>query len=317
VAVSSENDSSVRRSPRRVWTVTIGVVIVIYLLSILAFAQSGRTNSESAAVDVDDGVNISIGLIGITTGKSEMTLRTIGLPSGEYYDQESNTWAKSVRITTPLGVRSLARDIPAGSPIGGTEDITFLIDGDPLVYPFDSYYFGLASDGDQDLGIDPITAPAPLIEIQQIGADGSLGDPVPIGFDDPDGLQGWSERWVLESGSPGTLSAYLSVKRSGGVLAFVLVVLALMLLVACLASVVARSVALKRRPIEATMAGWFAALLFALIPLRTNLPDAPPIGAWMDVLVFYWVEIALMLSMSVFIVSWLRFRKPPPEVERQ
>jgi hypothetical protein len=61
------------------------------------------------------------------------------------------------------------------------------------------------------------------------------------------------------------------------------------------------------------MAGWFAALLFALVPLRTNMPGAPPIGAWLDVAIFYWVELALLIAMAVFIGSWLRYRKPPTD----
>ena len=33
-----------------------------------------------------------------------------------------------------------------------------------------------------------------------------------------------------------------------------------------------------------------------MVPLRINLPGAPPIGVWMDVLVFYWVVMALMVA---------------------
>jgi len=39
-------------------------------------------------------------------------------------------------------------------------------------------------------------------------------------------------------------------------------------------------------------------LLFALIPLRGFFPGSPPLGSWMDILVFFWVELILMLSVS-------------------
>ena len=61
------------------------------------------------------------------------------------------------------------------------------------------------------------------------------------------------------------------------------------------------------------MASWFAALLFARVPLRTNMPGAPPIGVWIDFLVFLWVLIMLMISLAVFVGSWLVFT-PEPEV---
>ena len=76
-------------------------------------------------------------------------------------------------------------------------------------------------------------------------------------------------------------------------------------------AVVAWSVATRRRPIEATMASWFGAMLFALIPLQGFMPGAPPVGAWIDVFVFLWVEITLLTSMGVFIISWLRYREVP------
>ncbi|MCB0933844.1 MAG: DUF4436 family protein [Mycobacterium sp.] len=85
----------------------------------------------------------------------------------------------------------------------------------------------------------------------------------------------------------------------------------LVVAMACLAAAVAWSVATERRPVEPTFAGWFAAMLFALIPLQNFLPGAPPVGAWIDVCVFLWVEVVLLTSMGVFVLSWFRFRGRP------
>ena len=84
-----------------------------------------------------------------------------------------------------------------------------------------------------------------------------------------------------------------------------------MVAMACLAATVAWSVATERRPVEPTFASWFAAMLFALIPLQNFLPGVPPVGAWIDVCVFLWVEVVLLASMGVFVVSWFRFRSRP------
>lgn len=107
----------------------------------------------------------------------------------------------------------------------------------------------------------------------------------------------------------------LTVARNGSTMSIVVILLVAMVVVTALAMRVARAVAMRRRKIEATMASWFAALLFAMVPLRTNMPGAPPIGVWIDFLVFLWVLIGLMIALSLFIGSWLRYTSPPPDFE--
>lgn len=119
---------------------------------------------------------------------------------------------------------------------------------------------------------------------------------------------------VPTSGNPLTSAGVtdVSMRRSGSTVAIVAMLLASMLAVAAVALVVAFTVSRRLRRTEATMASWFAALLFAMVPLRLNMPGAPPIGVWIDFLVFMWVLLALMLALVVFIWSWVRF-SPRPE----
>lgn len=104
----------------------------------------------------------------------------------------------------------------------------------------------------------------------------------------------------------------MTAARNGSTMTIVVLVIASMIVLTALALAVARAVATRRRKIEATMASWFAALLFAMVPLRTNLPGAPPIGVYLDFLAFLWVLIGLMIALGIFITSWLRYT-PPPE----
>jgi hypothetical protein len=57
--------------------------------------------------------------------------------------------------------------------------------------------------------------------------------------------------------------------------------------------------------LELSVASWMTALLFALIPLRGFLPGSPPLGSWIDVLVFFWVELILMLSVAAVVATIL------------
>lgn len=103
----------------------------------------------------------------------------------------------------------------------------------------------------------------------------------------------------------------LQVNRSGSTVAIVVLLLGAMVALAALAMVLANAVSRRRRRTEATLASWFAALLFAVIPLRLNMPGSPPIGVWMDFLVFLWVVLTLMAALTIFVLSWLRFSLPP------
>lgn len=114
---------------------------------------------------------------------------------------------------------------------------------------------------------------------------------------------------------PSTMAVVtMTAARNGSTMTIVVLVIAAMIVLTALALAVARAVATRRRKIEATMASWFAALLFAMVPLRTNLPGAPPIGVYLDFVAFLWILIGLMIALGIFITSWLRYT-PAPEAK--
>ncbi|MGE0216039.1 DUF4436 family protein [Mycolicibacterium sp.] len=61
-----------------------------------------------------------------------------------------------------------------------------------------------------------------------------------------------------------------------------------------------------RRRFQPAFITWFAAMLFAVVPLRSVLPGAPPPGAWIDLAVVLWVLIALSAAMVVYVMAWWR-----------
>jgi hypothetical protein len=58
------------------------------------------------------------------------------------------------------------------------------------------------------------------------------------------------------------------------------------------------------------MTTWYAAMLFAVVPLRNALPGVPSFGAWIDVTVVLWVIVALVLAMLIYIACWWRHLRP-------
>ncbi|MGV0626146.1 DUF4436 domain-containing protein [Mycolicibacter minnesotensis] len=98
----------------------------------------------------------------------------------------------------------------------------------------------------------------------------------------------------------------VKIQRAKGPLIFDLGICLVLVSLPTLALVVAIPMALGRRKFLPPFATWYAANLFAIIPLRNILPGAPPPGSWIDQAIVQWVLIALAAAMSLFIYAWVR-----------
>ena len=284
-----------------------GLMMLVFFGALFGYAQTGKTQIAERSSPVTDGVNIELDVLGIDPVSRQISVRAMLDPKGRYFDAEEAAFATSLRVTTRFALRESADfTVDAGQPIGGSFDFDVPVYGNVQNYPFDRYDF--SNEDPQKVGK---IIPAPLIKIDEVLDDGRTA-PVPVGVSevDPGAEPGWTEHWRMTA-EGSTLNVELVMERSGAVLAAVAIIVFLVLCHAALSGLVAWAVATKRRPIEPTFASWFAAMLFALIPLQGFLPGAPPVGAWIDVTVFFWVEIILMGGLAVFIISWFKYREPP------
>jgi hypothetical protein len=62
----------------------------------------------------------------------------------------------------------------------------------------------------------------------------------------------------------------------------------------------------RRKQFQMPFATWYAAMLFAIVPLRNILPGAPPPGAWIDMALVLWVIVALVAAMVMVVISWFK-----------
>lgn len=284
----------------------VAVVSLCASLSAYLYATSAKSRIYEQPGTVSDGVNIILEAADFDPAENEVTLRVELAPRGSYLNDAKDEFAVPLRMVTKNVVDgAVSRDITAGTPVGKDYFLIYPLEGDPLEYPLDRYQYSYQYN---DYGQDAVSAP--LVKIERMTDTGE--QPVPVGlFSAPrDGLEGWTEHWRLTADGS-TLKTTLMIERAGGLKIFVAIILVLLVVIANLALLVAWSVFTARRPVEVGYASWLSALLFALIPLRINLPGAPPIGAWIDALVFYWVEVVLLFSMAIFIVAWFRYRDVP------
>jgi len=66
-----------------------------------------------------------------------------------------------------------------------------------------------------------------------------------------------------------------------------------------------QSTATGKMRLELSVASWITAMLFALLPIRGFLPGDPPVGSWIDVLVFFWVEATIMVCVALAAIGLL------------
>lgn len=175
--------------------------------------------------------------------------------------------------------------------VSGNDTTTPLVAvGDPDDWPFDSFT-------------------TDVIGVQAFLGNGPARRPIPAGVVVSGHVNGWDthvEQGAIESPPAPEQTVRLTMERTRAALAFDLGILLVLLALPAAALFVAIETVLGRRKFLPPLMTWFAAMLFAVVPLRNLLPGAPPAGAWIDLAVVLWVLIALAGAMVLYVVAWWR-----------
>jgi hypothetical protein len=125
-----------------------------------------------------------------------------------------------------------------------------------------------------------------------------------------DSLPGWHVDMRGASKADPLAPYQLELHRSPSTAAFAVRILGVLITLAGLALLVAVQTVRDRRKFQPPMTTWYAAMLFAVIPLRNAPTNPPPFGAWVDVTVVVWVIVVLVISMTLYIFCWWRHLRP-------
>ncbi len=318
------------RRGRAVTAASLVVFVLAYVLVLWLYGNSTRldTSGASAGISTDaNAVEVILEVSSVNALESTVSGSVQVIPGDSAVDEHAV-------LTRPIEVdlvifspvtdeqadptRTLYQSTSVAfdsgrSALGLSAPIKLRPQGNFQNYPFDTYrsqILALVTIG-KDAGLDA-TAPVNLSIVGD--APGWLIRDQPI--EDEDGRDIATEATAAGAQANGRFATELFLTRAGSTKSFVILLLTAMVVLAVTALLVARAVRSKRRRIEATMASWFAAMLFAIIPLRLNMPGSPPIGVWIDFLVLLWVELAVMIGLAVFIGSWLRYTPEPDYAKR-
>lgn len=288
-----------REAPRiAIGVCILAAVIVVYVLSLFGVHFLQRSEGSLPPLDLSQGGGdatiVQLRLEELKPVANRLSVEVLAYPGVAQYDNRFDVLANDVAVrlypTSDLG----DLQYPKGKAPAQLST-TIEAHGDPGNWPFDSYQ------------TEPIAADAFV-------GTGDNRKKVPARVEVTGALDGWqiSVNRVHDPSALPTSRAtdngnvVITLKRAKGPLIFDLGICLVLISLPTLALLVAIPMALGRRKFLPPFATWYAANLFAIVPLRNILPGAPPPGSWIDQAIVQWVLIALVAAMSLYIVAWIR-----------
>ena len=222
------------------------------------------------------GININVAANGADIANPDRTLR-------EQITLEVITNDTSTEIN--LAANELARGRMVYAPITG----------DYANYPFDHYQ----------------------AEIFVRAKETASGQPVPVYLTGDQGIYNWVTKIELPinptvsrvPGLEGEGLIFMDVKRSTTLQVFLGLIAVMVIAVTAMAVYLAGMIFTFRRVANAALLAWMTTALFSFLILRTALPGAPPLGAAIDVFLFFWAILGLMASVVMVAIAWNRGQK--------
>ncbi|OBJ26129.1 DUF4436 domain-containing protein [Mycobacterium sp. 1245801.1] len=273
-------------------------VIIVYVLSLFGVHFLQRSEGPLPPLDLSQGGGdatiVQLRLEELKPVANRLSVEVLAYPGVAQYDNRFDVLANDVAVrlypTSDLG----DLQYPKGKAPAQLST-TIEAHGDPGNWPFDSYQ------------TEPIAADAFV-------GTGENRRKVPARVEVTGALDGWQVS-VNRMHDPSALptsratdngNVVITLKRAKGPLIFDLGICLVLVSLPTLALLVAIPMALGRRKFLPPFATWYAANLFAIVPLRNILPGAPPPGSWIDQAIVQWVLIALVTAMTLYIVAWIR-----------
>lgn len=224
----------------------------------------------------------------LDTVNNRLKVSVLVIPEDSKFDKRFHT------LTQDLTVRMYPENDLGDLqyPVGKSpaQQTTYLdAQGDPANWPFDSYTTGTIQ-----AQVFAGTGENRTVEDARVEVIGEVG--------------GWDAtvRRVGEStqSSPRPDDAIITLHRSKSTLIFDLGIVLVLIALPALALWVSIPMALGKKKFLPPFVSWFAAMLFAVVPLRNIFPGKPPEGSWVDQAITLWVLLALIVAMTLFIMAY-------------
>jgi Domain of unknown function (DUF4436) len=270
----------------------IGLVAFIgaYVASILLYVNGGMGHPYQIAEGsvAGDGTTVTVDIEEIQSDNSVLVANLTISPGPALLDPLTHNLREDLSVVVTSVVTAGKRTWPKGT-LPDVFRVSLTLAGDVADWPLDRYRSG-------PIKVDLFSGAAQVPERATVTL--------------VDRLLGWKVD-VAPVGKADSLEQYrVDLYRSQSTVAFGVVMLGVLIALAGLALFVAVQTVRGRRKFQPPMTTWYAAMLFAVMPLRNALPDSPPFGSWIDITVVIWVIVVLVISMALYISCWWRHLRP-------
>lgn len=258
--------------------IAIGLAcLLLYALPLTFFVRESRDAKLVDARGAEVALRVSIGVTHLQDEKLTVHIKPV---SGTLLKNGMLTEDVEIRLDPGTGPETYT--FRANTHLTAW-DVTVIADGgDILDYPFDRYRF--------DFDCEATVKGKPISLVAGLGT-------MPHGI-----------RATLTdiAGKGGEDDISIEVRRSGSVIFLAALSTISLLVVAIAALSVAWQVAEQGRKIDFSMMTWVAAFMFVIPAVRNSLPGAPPIGALIDFLLFFWLQALAAAATTTLVVIWMK-----------
>ena len=266
-------------------------VVCIYALSLLGYhLLASAPGLPEPELSTADGTVVLVRLEQLHTVANRLDVKVLVMPDDSLLNKRLNV------LNTDTSVRFFPQNdlgdlqYPVGK-LPAQVSTTIEAHGDPGDWPFDSYktdliqadvLVGTGDNRQYKFGRVEVTGTLEGWDVEETRVPRNKTDP-----DRPDNV-------------------IITLHRAKGPLVFDLGICLVLITLPTLALFVAIQMLTGRRQFLPPFSTWYAAMLFAVVPLRNILPGTPPAGSWIDQAVVIWVLIGLATALVLYIMAWYR-----------
>jgi hypothetical protein len=277
--------------------IAIGIlvaVVIVYGLSLVGFYLLAQSSAPLPKVEHEPGDDtvVSLRLDKLDTVANRLTVKVLVIPQKSDYNEQLRVLKDDSSVRLYPENESGDLSFPAGKA-PAVVATTLETHGKAGNWPFDSYT-------------------TDVISAEVLVGKGDARKYIPARVEVEGYLDGWdvSVQRVHDpedKEDPNSIdAAIITLHRSNGTLIFDAGICLVLFALPALALTIAILMLTGKRNFLPPFVTWFAAVLFAVIPIRNFLPGNPPAGAWIDQALVLWVLIALVVAMILYFITWYR-----------
>ena len=287
---TSRRQSTIRRRRGRLHkrlgvVALVGLVACAMVTSVVLYINGAASHRIPAhGVATSGGTTVTLDAVSISNNYRELVGDLIIKPGPTLVDPATDSLKQDLTVAVTSATTPVRRTYSRGM-LPGVFPVPLALARDVERWPFDRYDTG-------PITVELFTGPEQMPERANLTF--------------VDGVTGWKVHVARVNNANASSPYKVQLQRSPSTMLFAIVILCIFVAIATVGLFVAIQTIRDPRRFQAPMTTWYAAMLFAVVPLRNALPGSPAFGSWIDLTIVLWVMVALVISMLLYIAAWVR-----------